>query len=91
MISELIVVVVGLIVAIGAVTVSAAHPVTKGKLKLIAILYGITGITCLSLAYLTFEQALWYDSSGFMILAVITIIVGFVVRNKYNELGKTAS
>ena len=88
---ELILIVVGLIMAIGVATVPAVHPMTKGKLKLIAILYGMTGVTCLSITYLMFKQAFWYAGLGFMILTVITMIAGFVVRNKYNELGITAS
>ena len=91
MILEFILATLGLISAIGATIVSITRPTTRNKLKLIAILYGITGIAYLSVAYLMFKQTFWYASLGFMILTIITVIAEFVVRNKYNELGVTAS
>ena len=64
------------------------RPITRSKLKIIAILLGVEGISCLYTTYFIFNEGLLFFRASISIVGMM-IIAEIVLYQKYRKLGNS--
>lgn len=65
---------------------SFSRPITRKKIKIVAVSNGIFGVSCSCLAYLMYKQELWFYTIGFLFFVASVAIAEKALYQKHQQL-----